>query len=331
VGSGQLVSRSAGLEGFRLAHKIVAFGEILWDMLPSGRTLGGAPLNFAYRVNSLGDIAYPVSRLGRDELGREAWHRVESFGIDTSCLQWDDALPTGTVNVFFDAENNPDYFIVPAVAYDFIRVTSKLEEVATAADCFCFGTLIQRSEPSRASLRQLIEKAGSAVKLLDVNLRKDCYTPETVRQSLEAADVVKLNEKEAPLVAEMMGLDARPLPDLAPELVRGWSLRCLVVTLGDKGAFAASGEGELVYVPGYRVSVIDTLGSGDAFTAGFIHQLLRGSSLTKCCRFGNLLGALAATKRGGTEPFTNEEISRVGEQSETDRVNDPDLVRFRRE
>ncbi len=311
-----------------MAYKVVAFGEVLWDLLPSSRTLGGAPFNFAYRVNSLGDVAHPVSRLGRDELGREAWRLVESFGIDTSFLQWDDSLPTGTVNVFFDAHNNPDYFIVPSVAYDFIQVTSRLEEVASTADSLCFGTLIQRSETSRASLRRLIDKADSALKLLDVNLRKDCYTPDTVGQSLEVADVVKLNDKEAPLVAEMMGLRARPLPDLAPELVRGWSLKCLVVTLGDKGAFAASSEGELVYVPGYRVAVVDTLGAGDAFTAGFIHQLLRGSSLGESCRFGNLLGALAATKRGGTEPFSSEELSKVRDQRATERIVDPELTQF---
>lgn len=310
-----------------MAYKVAAFGEILWDLLPNGRTLGGAPFNFAYRVNSLGDLAYPVSRLGRDELGQEAWRLVESFGIDTSFLQWDDRFPTGTVQVFFDADNNPDYFIVPSVAYDFIEGSPRLDALASTADCLCFGTLIQRSEKSRGSLRRLLEKAGSALKLLDINLRKDCHTAQTVRQSLEAADVVKLNEKEAPLVAEMMGLPVLPLPQLAPELVRGWSLKCLIVTLGDKGAFAAS-QGELVYVPGYRVSVVDTLGSGDAFTAGFIHRFLRGADLADACRFGNLLGALAATKRGGTEPFSQEEMSRVREQGEAERIVDPDLAKF---
>jgi len=318
-------------EGSRLAYKIVAFGEILWDLLPQGRTLGGAPFNFAYRVNSLGDVAYPVSRLGRDELGDEAWNLVESFGIDTSCLQRDGSSPTGTVQVFFDAENSPDYYIVPAVAYDFIESTPGLEQVVSTADCLCFGTLIQRSETSRRTLRRLLAKAGSALKLLDINLRKDCYTPETVRQSLEAADVVKLNEKEAPLVAEMMQLPVRSLPELAPELVRRWALDSVVITLGEKGAFAASSKGALVYVPGFRVQVVDTLGSGDAFSAGFIHRLLRGSSLREACLLGNSLGALAATRRGGTAVVSNEEIRRFGEQGQAERIVDPDLVRFAQE
>jgi len=112
-----------------LSFKIVAFGEILWDVLPEGRTLGGAPFNFAYRVNSLGDTAFPVSRLGRDPLGREAWDLVTSFGIDPSCLQWDDSFPTGTVRVSFDANNSPDFLIVPSVAYDFIQSTPELERI----------------------------------------------------------------------------------------------------------------------------------------------------------------------------------------------------------
>ncbi len=314
-----------------MAYKVVAFGEILWDLLPQGRTLGGAPFNFAYRVNSLGDVAYPVSRLGRDTLGREASRLVDSFGIDTSCLQWDDSLPTGTVQVFFDPQNSPDYFIVPSVAYDFIESTPELEQVVSTADCLCFGTLIQRSETSRRSLQRLLPKADSALKLLDVNLRKDCYTPETVRQSLEAADVVKLNDKEAPLVGEMMQLAPRPLPELARELVRHWSLDSVVVTLGEKGALAASSKGEVVYVPGFRIQVVDSVGSGDAFSAGFIHRLLRGSSLREACLLGNILGALAATRRGGTEPVSNEETRRLEEQRQAERIVDPELMEFAQE
>jgi len=312
-----------------LSFKIIAFGEILWDLLPTGRTLGGAPFNFAYRVNSLGDTAFPVSRLGRDSLGQEAWDLVASFGIDPSCLQWDDSFPTGTVPVSFDVNNNPDFLIVPSVAYDFIQSTPELEQLVRSADCLCFGTLIQRSEVSRGSLHRLLEIPGSYRKFLDVNLRKDCFTPEIVRQSIEAADIVKLNEKEAFAVAQMLGLPALGLPELVPAMAKRCSLDSVVVTLADKGVCAATRQGEqLVYVPGFRVPVVDSLGSGDAFSAGFIHKLLRGSSLGEACVFGNLLGAVAATKRGGTGAILKEDLDRVAEQTEAERIVDPELAKF---
>lgn len=311
-----------------MSFKIVAFGEILWDLLPEGRTLGGAPFNFAYRVNSLGDTALPVSRLGRDPLGREALDLATSFGIDPSCLQWDESFPTGTVEVSFDGANNPDYLIVPSVAYDFIESTPELDQIVRRADCLCFGTLIQRSEVSRRSLRRLLENAASARKLLDVNLRKDCFTPEIVRQSLEVAHVVKLNEKEVFAVAEMLGMRALALPELVPDMVTMFSLESVVVTLADRGVFAASREGELVYVPGFRVPVVDSLGSGDAFSAGFIHRLLGGATLREACVFGNLMGAAAATKRGGTAPISRDEIKAVEQQREEERNVEPGLARF---
>ncbi len=311
-----------------MSFKIVAFGEILWDLLPEGRTLGGAPFNFACRVNSLGDKAFPVSRLGRDPLGREAWDLVTSFGIDASCLQWDDSFPTGTVEVSFDADNNPDFVIVPSVAYDFIESTPALEQIAQSADCLCFGTLIQRSEISRNSLHRLLQNASSSRKLLDVNLRKDCFTPETVRQSIEAAHIMKLNEDEAFAVGEMLRLSGLALPELVSEMPRRCSLESVVVTLGGKGVLAASREGELVYVPGFSVAVVDSVGSGDAFSAGFIHQLLRGATLVEACAFGNVMGAATATKRGGTAPISSDEITALSQQSQVERIIEPELAKF---
>ncbi len=311
-----------------MSFKIVAFGEILWDLLPEGRTLGGAPFNFAYRVNSLGDIAFPVSRLGRDPLGREAWDLVTSFGIDPSYLQWDDSFPTGTVRVSFDAANNPDFVIVPSVAYDFIESTPELEQIVRSADCLCFGTLIQRSDVSRKALYRLLENAASCRRLLDINLRKDCFTAETVRQSIRAANILKLNEKEAVAVGEMLGLPQLALPELTLQMARKAALEAVVVTLAEKGVFAASREGDLVYVPGFRVTVVDSLGAGDAFSAGFIHQSLRGASLQEACAFGNLLGAVTATKRGGTPSISKEEIACLEQDKKLERIVAPELAEF---
>lgn len=287
---------------------IVAFGELLWDILPSCTVLGGAPFNFAYRVNSLGDTGLMVSRLGHDELGRKAFDQVVQLGLDTTYIQWDDNLPTGTVQVSFDEDNKPDYVIIPKVAYDRIELTDALVDAVSTADCLCFGTLSQRLEESRKTIEKLLERADQSLKLLDINLRKDCYSLETIIFSLQKADVLKLNEEEARQLGRMLEVSKQNIPEFCEEMLTKWSLEHCVVTLGEKGAFAMSAGGERVYVPGYKVKLADSVGSGDAFSAGFVNKLLRGTSISEAARFGNVLGALVATKEGATSEVTLDEI-----------------------
>jgi len=234
-----------------MKKKVVAFGEILWDLLPTGAKLGGAPFNFAYRVNSLGDSGIIVSRLGRDELGKQAWDQAASLGMDTSNIQWDENWPTGTVQITLDENNNPDYFIVPGVAYDNMEITEALLTVASQADCFCFGTLAQRTPTARKTLEKLLDASGEAVKLLDINLRKNCYSTDTITSSLEKANVLKLNDDEACYLADLFGMPSDSLASLSEEIVQKFSLHCCVVTLGERGAFGASADNEKVYVPGH--------------------------------------------------------------------------------
>ncbi|MHC4084725.1 MAG: carbohydrate kinase family protein [Planctomycetota bacterium] len=310
-----------------MTKTIVAFGELLWDILPSCTVLGGAPFNFAYRVNSLGDTGLMVSRLGHDELGRKAFDQVVQLGLDTTYIQWDDSLPTGTVKVSFDEDNKPDYVIVPKVAYDRIELTDALVDAASTADCMCFGTLSQRSEESRKTIEQLMERAGISLKLLDINLRKDCYSLETIIFSLQKADVLKLNEDEAHQLGRMLEVSHENIPEFCKEMLTKWSLEHCVVTLGEKGAFAISAGGERVYVPGYKVKLADSIGSGDAFSAGFVNKLLRGTSINEAARFGNVLGALVATKEGATSEVTLDEIGLFHNQN-YERDIYPDLEEF---
>ena len=306
---------------------IVAFGELLWDILPSCTVLGGAPFNFVYRVNSLGDTGLMVSRLGRDELGQKAFDQVTQLGLDTTYIQWDEHLPTGTVQVSFDEDNNPDFVIIPKVAYDQIELTDTLVDAASTADCLCFGTLSQRSEKSRKTIEQLLERAGESLKFLDINLRKDCYNLETVSFSLQKADILKLNEDEAHQLGRMLGVSHQNIPEFCEEMLSRWSLEHCVVTLGEKGVFAMTAGGEQVYVPGHRVKVADSIGSGDAFSAGFVNQILRGTSTNQAARFGNVLGALVATKEGATSPVTLDEINLFRNQK-FERNIYPDLEEF---
>ena len=306
---------------------ILAFGEVLWDILPSCTVLGGAPFNFAYRANSLGDIGLMISRLGRDELGSKACDQIVQLGLDTRLIQWDEQFPTGTVQVSFDEQNNPDYFITPEVAYDLIELTEELLEAVSTADCLCFGTLSQRAEKSRKTIEQLLENADGSIKFLDINLRKKCYSLETVTFSLQQADVLKLNEDEAHQLGDMLGIKHRSLPEFCREVSSKWSLKYCLVTLGENGAFAYSYNSEKVYIPGYKVSLVDSLGSGDAFSAGFVHKLLRDASISEACEFGNVLGALVAAKEGATSLVTLDEIKRFCNQ-DCRRVVHPDLKAF---
>ena len=290
---------------------IISFGEILWDILPDRTVLGGAPFNFAYRINALGNRATFISSLGRDEFGQKAFDRVIMLGLETAFLQWDTRYPTGTVQVSFDSDNNPDYVILPDVAYDYIDFKDSFRNVASSADCVCFGTLIQRNDTSRKTLEHLLDFSGNSLKFYDINLRKKCFTKETIRFSLENADVLKLNEDEAYLLSDILGISCNYIPDFCEKMVSTWSLNYCLVTLAEKGVLGVSEKGEMLYIPGYGVRLVDSLGSGDAFSAGFVHKILSGASMEEACKLGNTLGAVVASQPGATCAVSPEEIKRL--------------------
>jgi fructokinase len=292
-----------------MKKRILAFGEILWDILPDKTILGGAPFNFAYRLNSLGDEGLFVSSLGRDELGESALEHVRKLGMDTSLLQQNREFPTGTVDVSFDENHMPDYVINPGVAYDHIQLTEELLDAASNVNCLCFGTLIQRSEKSRQTLHALIEASVGAVRFLDINLRKDCYSRETIIYSLEKANILKLNDDEVFKLREILEIPGENFPRFCEFVINEFGLDRVLVTFGEKGAFARSAGGEEVYVPGYRIDLADSLGAGDAFSAAFVHTLLRGHSLKSACDLGNALGALVAGTHGATAVISESEIT----------------------
>ncbi len=290
------------------AKTILVFGETLWDLLPTGPVLGGAPCNFAYRLKELGENPLLVTRLGRDDLGLKARDQLSDLGMDIRLLQWDDKRPTGTVTVIVDAQGKPDYTIHRDVAYDGMDLTEALLEAAVGADALCFGTLSQRSLVTRSSLARVMTASDRSAKILDINLRKDCYSQETVTWSLEHADVLKLNDEEVKTLGDLLGFRASPMREACASLQARFTLSHIVVTLGERGAYARSSDGEEVYVPGFRVPVADTVGSGDAFGAAFAHGLLQGSPLVDCCRLGTALGAIVASQCGPTVPVAKEVI-----------------------
>jgi fructokinase len=292
-----------------LVKTVLSFGETLWDLLPAGPLLGGAPCNLAYRVNSLGERGLLVTRLGRDDLGNAAAEQLRALGMDLSLVQADDRRPTGTVPVTLDAKGVPDFTILPDVAYDYIAATAALLSEADRADCICFGTLIQRSAVSRSTLHRVLEAAPRALKVLDLNLRRGCYDRETVMASLEAADVLKLNDGEVLELGRMFGLKSGSPQEAARACCKTWELDACVVTLGERGVYGVTATEEAV-VDGWKVQVVDTIGAGDAFTAAFVVCRLRGIPFEDCCYFGNALGALVSGTKGATSPIGLDEIYR---------------------
>lgn len=290
---------------------VAAFGEMLWDLLPSGRVLGGAPFNVAHRAAAIGDRGVVVSRLGDDDLGREALAAMRALGMDTACVQVDADRPTGTVPVSLDAAGTPVFTIRPDVAYDRIEPAPAADAAIAAADCLCFGTLVQRSPVSAATLHRLLDRFRGPLSLLDLNLRRDCWTPATVRSSVARAGVLKLNDEEAATIAPLYGLEGTALREFPRAMLAATDLSHVVVTLGARGAYAVSRAGETVYEPAHAVDVVDTVGSGDAFAAGLAHALLAGWPLARALAYGNALGALVAGQRGATGAVAPADVDRL--------------------
>ncbi len=291
-----------------MPKKIAAFGELLWDLLPSGKVLVGAPANFIYRINSFGDEGSLLSKVGDDKAGKEAREALRKLGLSDENIQTDYEFPTGSVKISIDKNGIPDFNIITDVAYDHIEINSEMMEAFSQADCVCFGTLVQRYGISKNTLRELIHEAPDVVKFLDVNLRKKCYTAATLEDSLRMANILKTNDEELMITKELLGLKNESLRDLADEALEKFNLDIILCTLGSNGAFCLTKEGIFYYDPGYQISLGDTVGAGDAFSAGFVHYYMNGYPIDDALRFGNAAGAMVATTTGATSPISKEEI-----------------------
>jgi len=251
---------------------IIGVGEIVWDCLPEKRTLGGAPVNFAYHAMRLGADSFPVSAVGKDDLGNETLAECRSYGLRTDFLQ-QNGLPTSRVLVSLDAHGIPTYRILEDVAWDNLRATPEALEVAGCADAICWGSLAQRTEQSRAAILQMVDAVpDSALKVFDINLRQHYYDRDIIASSLERANVLKLNEDELPIVLQMMSLDG------IPTIVKRYGLACLIYTRGARDSEVYSPEGLISHLDTPRVQVVDTVGAGDSFTAAFVTSLLQGAA-----------------------------------------------------
>ncbi len=294
------------------APLVVGLGELIWDLLPAGKRLGGAPSNFAYVSRLLGAEAAVATRVGRDALGREALERLTRAGLSTSFVQHDGEHPTGTVGVRIGAHGEPHFNVNENSAWDYLEWTREWRGLAARASAVCFGTLGQRHGRARATInRFLAATRADALRLFDVNLRHSFFTPDMLARSLALASVVKLNAEELAAAASMLGLGTTGEHATARALLERFNLTLVAVTRGARGSLLVTREGADEH-PGFPVPhVVDTIGCGDAFAAALAHCLRRRAPLALTNVVANRVGSWLATQEGATPDADPSTIARL--------------------
>jgi fructokinase len=285
--------------------QVIAVGEILWDLLPAGRELGGAPANFIQHARALEAEAALVSRVGNDDLGREAVDRLRARGVATDLIQTDREAPTGTVGVEIGSDHQPRFSIHEGVAWDRLAVEDRALEAIRSADAVCFGSLAQRTAGGAEAVRRLVTASRpGALRIFDVNLRPPFVRQEVVEASLGLANVLKLNDQELPVLATMLGL-AGDEDEQLEALLSHHALQLVALTRGGRGSLlvGAAGRSER---PAVAVAVADTVGAGDAFTAALALGLLRGWALDEINRLAAEVAAFVCTQPGGAPELPPE-------------------------
>jgi len=281
--------------------KIIGLGEILWDVLPEGKKLGGAPANFAYYVSKLGQIGIVASRVGNDSLGKEILESMEKLNLNKKYIQIDSNYPTGTVSVELDNNGQPDYIIHKNVAWDYLDFSKSWKQLAKEADVICFGTLAQRSYKSKNTIFDFLKSARpEVIKLLDINIRQNFYSIEVIEESIKLSNILKLNTDELKIIRNLFTYSNNKNEiDLCLELINDFKLDLLCLTKGGNGSLVLNNK-EYYEHQGYKVSVEDTIGAGDAFTAAMIVQYIKGKTLKEISDFANRLGSWVSSQSGPT-------------------------------
>ena len=278
--------------------KVIGMGEALWDVLPEGKKIGGAPANFAYHVNQFGLDSCAVSAIGEDPLGNEL---IERFDEKNLTYHLDRVpYPTGTVLVELDADGVPQYEIKENVAWDNIPYTESLDSLAKETRAFCFGSLAQRNVVSRETINRFLDnipKENDPLIVFDINLRQDFYTKEVIRDSMKKCNILKINDEELVIVSRMFGYPGIDLENKCWLLLGKYNLKMLILTCGINGSYVFT-PGEISFYPTPKVEVADTVGAGDSFTGAFIASILKGKSVREAHKIAVDTSAYVCTCNG---------------------------------
>lgn len=291
---------------------VVGLGEVLWDVFPDAAHFGGAPANFACHAASLGAVARMVSAVGMDDLGDGALKTLQSHGVDVQNVARDPEHPTGRVLVKLDAARQATYEFASDTAWDHLEWSEPLGSLADQCNAVCFGTLGQRSKVSRDTIRRFIEATRqSALRVFDVNLRQSFFDQETIDASLRVASVLKLNDEELPIVADFCGIQRAGEREMLREFADRYRLRLVALTRGPRGSLLIAGDAE-DECAAPSVSVVDTVGAGDSFTATLISGFLRELPLGAINRHANSVAAFVCSQKGATPKLPLDVLDPVG-------------------
>ena len=290
-----------------IKRKVVCFGEILWDNLPGGKKPGGAPMNVAYHLNQLGIESCMISRVGNDANGHELLDFLRSKGLRTDFCQFDENLPTSTVEVLIGADNEVSYDIVKPVAWDNIENRGNLESLVSTADAFVFGSLAARHSVSYLTLHSLLEQAK--YKVFDVNLREPHFSATSISQLLRKTDLLKLNVHELNLITGWFDQSCKLEWEKIKVLQNRFGIGEIVVTKGSAGASYYTENAQCNY-PSYKVTVNDTVGSGDSFLAAFLSQKLIGENIENILSYASALGAYVTMQAGACPEYKKYDLER---------------------
>lgn len=289
---------------------LVGLGEILWDMLPGGKQLGGAPANFAYHAQALGGQGVVVSCIGNDELGKEILSSLDELQLQRQYVSVDNSHPTGTVTVKLDEDGKPDYIIHENVAWDFIPFNSSLSVLAAQTAAVCFGSLCQRSPVSRKTIRSFLAATGAdCIRVLDINLRQSYFNREIINTMLELSNVLKLNDEELAVVANLLGITGSET-DILSQLAERYALRLIALTRGASGSRLYA-QGEDSNHQGFPAQIADTVGAGDSFTAAMTLELLNGKNLDTINKYANRVASFVCSQSGATPKLPDSLIQAV--------------------
>ena len=277
--------------------KIIGIGEFLFDLLPSGKKAGGAPVNLVYHASKHGADACAISAVGNDNLGRELIREAEVNGIEIIAPVV--AYPTGTVDVKLDTAGSPTFIITENVAWDHIPFTAEMETVVRKADAVCFGTLSQRCTDSRETIRRIISSSRSdALKVFDINLRQNFYSLSLIKESLAIADILKINDDELKELCRVFGMESCAEDAVCRKLMSDYNIRLLILTAGSRFSSVYMSDGTVSTIMTPKVEVADTVGAGDSFTGTFLAAFLDGNSVPEAHKCAVAAAAEVCSKPG---------------------------------
>lgn len=279
---------------------IVGLGEILWDVFPSGKVLGGAPANFAYHINQAGNEGFVISAIGNDDLGKEILGHLTNKKLP-HIIQYAD-YPTGTVQVTLNRKGVPSYKITDKVAWDYIEFSPAVEELAKKTSAVCYGTLAQRNYVTRSTFFRFFKSMpAESLKIYDINLRLNYYSKNIIEESLFVADILKINDEELDTLSDLVHVSGDET-ERCKQLNSIYSLDMVILTKGTEGSRIITGKCNS-FLPTPQVKVEDTVGAGDAFTAAFISAYMDGESIETAHKYAVNVAAYVCTKKGAMPPY----------------------------